>query len=208
MSDAPSDASPNVLRASKKLCVRVGCLSLINAAGGASSALVGARLVLGRALVAAGSVGTDSASEDLAAVAMGMSVAFVAAALGDSGNAVAANRSGCNDVGTLKDSVVLASEEAEAAIGADAVESDIEGEAGVEVEAGVGDAGLGDEERDPRSSVADADAPKNANTMAHAMANFTSPPAREREMPARTIECGFLREILAANPACENKARN
>jgi len=171
VSDAPSDASPSVLRESKKLCVRGGCLSLINAAGGVSSALVGARLAPGRELAGAASVGADSASEGFAPVAMGMSVAFVAAALGDSGNAVAANTSACDDVGAFA-AVALASEEAdEAAGGAGVVESDAEVAAGVEAAVLVGEGGRG-----PRSSAAEADNLKSANTMAHAMANFTSPP--------------------------------
>lgn len=42
VSDAPSVAKPSVLRASKKLCERGGVLSLMNAAGGATNAVVGA----------------------------------------------------------------------------------------------------------------------------------------------------------------------
>jgi len=121
--------------------------------------------------VGADSASEDSASEDFAAVAVGMSVALVVAALGDSGNAVAANTSGCDDVGAFI-GAVLASEEAdEAAGGAGTVESDVEGAAGIEAAVLVGETGRG-----PRSSVAEADNLKSANTMAHAMANFTQPP--------------------------------
>jgi len=149
VSDAPSDASPNVLRASKKLCVRGCCLSLINAAGGAGSALVGDRLALGRELTGEGSAGVVVAEA--------------------SGGAVEADRSDFDDTGAANATAALVSGEAEdAAIGAGAVESDMEGVAGAEAEAGAGEAGRG-----PRSSVADADAPKDANNMAHAMASFT-----------------------------------
>jgi hypothetical protein len=172
VSDAPSDASPSVLRESKKLCVRGCCLSLMSAAGGASSALIGDRLVLGREFAVA-----DSAT---------------VAVVGASGSAVPANTLGFADAGTLKATVLLASEEAEVAIGAGVVVSDVAPvaatgavessvAAGVEAEAGVGEAGLGDEERGPRSSEANAGGPKNANKksaniMAHAMADFTRPP--------------------------------
>jgi hypothetical protein len=72
----------------------------------------------------------------------------------------------------------------DAAMGADAVESD------VEAEARVGDAEFEEEERGPRSSVADADRLKSANNIikAHTMASFTLPPGGERKMLARTIE--------------------
>ena len=55
VSDAPSVAKPSALRESKKLCERGGCLSLMNAAGGAASAVVGA----GSAMV--GAMAEDSA---------------------------------------------------------------------------------------------------------------------------------------------------
>jgi hypothetical protein len=149
VSDAPSDASPRVLRESKKLCERGCCLSLINAAGGASSASIGARLGPGRELAGEGSAGVVVA--------------------GASGGAVEADRSDFDDAGAANATAALVSEEAEdAAIGAGAVESDAEGVAGIEAEAGVGVAARG-----PRSSVADADNPKNANNTAHAMASFT-----------------------------------
>ncbi|HEX3587755.1 MAG TPA: hypothetical protein VH024_17280 [Candidatus Angelobacter sp.] len=113
--------------------------------------------------------------------------------VGASGSAVPANTLGFADAGTLKATVLLGSEEAEVAIGAGVVVSDVAPvaatgavessvAAGVEAEAGVGEAGRG-----PRSSVAaDAGGPKNANKksaniMAHAMADFTRPPARERK---------------------------
>ena len=182
VSDAPSDASPSVLRESKKPCVRGGCLSLMSAAGGVRSALAGARLGLGRELAGADSVDersategfadADSADERSAAVAVaGEIVAFVVAALGASGSAAELDRSDFDDAGVASATAALVS-----AIGADAVESDAEGVAGVEAEAGVVEAGLGEEDRGPRSSVAEADNLKSANTMAHAMANLTQSP--------------------------------
>jgi len=53
--------------------------------------------------------------------------------------------------------------------------------AGIEAEAGVGAAGLGEAGRGPRSSSANADGPKNANkkianNMAHLMASLTQSP--------------------------------
>lgn len=151
VSDAPSDASPSVLRASKKLCWR-GCLSLMKAAGGAGSALVGAssvligsRLAPGRTLDRAGA-GAGSEGERSAMVAApGEIVTLLAAALGASGGAVEAARSDFDGAGA--------------------------GESSVVAEASVGEA-----ERDPRSSVANADGPKNANSMAHAMASLTQSP--------------------------------
>lgn len=181
VSDAPSDASPSVLRASKKLCVRGGCLSLINAAGGAGSALVGERLVLGMAFDGAGSADEGFATKSSAAVAVAGAIfafeALVVAALGASGGAVEADRSDFDDAGAFTATVAPGSEAAgEAAIGAGAVESDVEGVAGVAAEASVGEAGLGDAERGPRSSEANADSPKNANNIAHAMASLTQSP--------------------------------
>jgi hypothetical protein len=52
--------------------------------------------------------------------------------------------------------------------------------------ASVGEAGVGEAGRGPRSSVADADSPKNANNMTHVMASLTLrllflPVANERQ---------------------------
>lgn len=75
VSDAPSEARPRVLRASKKLCVRGGVLSLMSAVGGARSALSGARLLLvKKVLGTAGSAvigAADNGSAILTAAGMG-----------------------------------------------------------------------------------------------------------------------------------------
>jgi hypothetical protein len=71
-------------------------------------------------------------------------------------------------------------DELDDAAGVKALESDVEDEP-LESESGVGEAAFGETvlaevERGPRSSVAEADGPKSANNMAHAMASLTGLP--------------------------------
>jgi hypothetical protein len=67
---------------------------------------------------------------------------------------------------------------------AEAAESDVEGEA-LEFEVSVEEA-----ERRPRSSVANADGVKNANSMAHAMASLKAPPDMSAErVPVNKSDC-------------------
>ena len=153
VSDAPSDANPSVLRESKKLCARGGCLSLISAAGGESSAGIGAT-----------SNFADGGGAFKAMAPLAVEDELAAEAGADAGE---------SDVAAVA--------------GAGAAESSVEA---VAAEAGVGEAGLREEECGPRSSVANADAAKIANNMAHAMASFTRAPrhvsaTRYLENPSR-----------------------
>lgn len=125
---------------------------MMSAAGGASSAFAGARLGLGREAAGADSADERSATVDVA----GAGAAGVAGEVDDAGATVTA--------------ALVSGAAEDAAIGADAVDSD------VEAEASVGDAELEEEGRGPRSSVADADRLKSANIMAHTMTSFTRPP--------------------------------
>jgi hypothetical protein len=195
VSDAPSVAKPSVLRASKKLCVRGGVLSLMSAAGGASSALIGARLLLGRKAFPRTGSAAEGASErapagkesatgifaDVASVTPiaveGTSVFAEVASTPDTVGAlgsVAANK-GSDFVGA---DVVFAALMPAAEAGAEAtevfaVEDAFAVEAGaVEFEA---EAGVDADEARPRSSAAKADSPNSANSMA-ATATLTSLP--------------------------------
>ncbi|HEY1526068.1 MAG TPA: hypothetical protein VGH51_07505 [Candidatus Angelobacter sp.] len=125
---------PKVLRASKKLCVRGGCLSLMNAAGGADASASGFANAVG---------------------ALKARLAF-AAEVAVAGEAAADVAPAFEDGPASEPAVVESDVEAEAVAGA---------------------------ERGPRSSVADADGPKNANNannMAHAMADLTRAPPLAR----------------------------
>ena len=199
LSDTAREDRPKELRASKNLCVRGGCLSLMIAVGGATSASTGKRLVLvsrestamGSAVVVAEAAGAGGAGSDRS----GSTVVMVVEALGSDGAGSAAAKTA-----KVFDGKVVASapdfveagdafnataasaldDELDDAARVNALESDVEDEP-LEAESGAGEAEFGETvlaevERGPRSSVAEADGPKSANIMAHAMASLTSLP--------------------------------
>lgn len=148
VSAAPRVAKPSWLRASKKLCVRGGVLSLMTAAGGVSKACIGARLLLARkSLLNDGAVGAGV----IASVPAGAgSAVLISAEIGGASGRAATSVWG----------------EMEVVPGAAfAVEAEA-GTAEAEAEAGV---------RRASSPRAKADDPKNTNSMA-ATATLTSLP--------------------------------
>jgi hypothetical protein len=180
VSDAPSVAKPSVLRASKKLCVRGGVLSLMSAAGGgATNAVVGAASAAAGAVVA----GTNFTAVAFISVAAGViSVPGIGGASGSvtastvfavgAADAVAEN-SFAEETFAVEDAF------AEGVFAEDAFALEVE--AAESAEAGV-DAGEGT----PCRSAAKADDPRNANNMA-ATATLITLPRRERKR-ALTIE--------------------
>jgi len=214
VSDAPNVAKPRVLRASKKLCVRGGVLSLMSAAGGgATNAVAGAAMagamdeasgfismvagdtavVVGAVSAAAGAVaaGVNFISVGLISVAAGvMSVPGIGGA--------SATRT--FEVGT-EDAVAedVFAEEAFAVEDAFAGDASAEAAFALEVEAAESaEAGVDAGEGTPCRSAAKADDPNKDKNIA-ATATLISLPRRERKR-ARTIEyrlnAGFYWQFL------------
>jgi len=172
---------------------------LMIAVGGATSALIGNRLVLvsrestemASGIVVADAAGASPFGSDRA----GSTVVIVVEALASDG----AGSAGGITAGVFDGKAVAGApdfveadgafnataapkvdDELDDAAGVKALESDVEdepleAESGVE-EAEFGETGLAEVERGPRSSVAEADGPKSANNMAHAMASLTGLP--------------------------------
>jgi len=207
VSDAPSVAKPSVLRASKKLCVRGGVLSLISAAGGgATNAVVGAGSTMAGAMdegsagfisMVAGDtavvVGAVSAAAGAAAAAAGVNfisvglISVVAGVMSVPGiGGASATRT--FEVGT-EDAVAedVFAEEAFAVEDAFAGDAFAEPAFAAEVEAAESaEAGVDAGEGRPCLSAAKADDPNNAKNIA-ATATLISLPRRERKR-ARAIE--------------------
>jgi hypothetical protein len=156
---------------------------LMIAVGGATSASTGKRLVLvdkestamGSAVVVAEAAGASVFGSDRAGSAGGITASvFESKAVAGAPDFVEAG-------GAFNATAAPAvDDELDDAAGVNSLESDVEDEP-VETESGVGEAefgetGLAEVERGPRSSVAEADGPKSANNMAHAMASLTSLP--------------------------------
>jgi hypothetical protein len=150
--EAAKAVKPREFLASKKLCVCGGCLSLMNAAGGAGASASGFA-------DAGGALRARLAFAAEVAVA-GEAAPAVAPAFEDGAAAVAPTF----EDGPVDEAGAPGFIEDKPAVG----ESDVEAEA------------VAGAERGPRSSVADADGPKNANNMAHAMAIFTRAPPLAR----------------------------
>jgi hypothetical protein len=161
-------AKPRVLRASKKLCVRGGVLSLMKAAGAAATNAVVAGSVIAGA--------TDEGAAGFTAMAAGAVSEVVG---GESGSVTATK--------------ALAVDEEDAVEVSFIEDSFVEDAFALEVEAGTAEGGVDAGEGTPRSSLirAKADDTKNANTMA-ATATLTSLPLwSERKMCEEKLNAGF-----------------
>jgi len=185
VSDAPSVAKPRVLRASKKLCVRGGVLSLMSAAGGAAT-----NAVAGAGAAMAGAMDKGSAG-------------FISVAAGAISAVVGAGASGVNFISVALNSVAAGVMSVPGIGGAsatrtfevgteDAVAEDVFAEEAFAVEDAFADAALALEveaaeseepgvdagEGTPCRSAAKADDPNNAKNIA-ATATLISLPRRE-----------------------------